>query len=91
MVDQAELSRPVTKDRLQTINPANGEPGASYEMHTIEDAQAAAAAAHKAFQQWRRTSFSERATMLRNAAEILRERQDEFARLMTDEMGKTFE
>jgi succinate-semialdehyde dehydrogenase / glutarate-semialdehyde dehydrogenase len=91
MVDQAELSRPVTKGRLQTINPANGESGASYEMHTIEDAQAAAAAAHKAFQQWRRTRFSERAGMLRNAAEILRERQDEFARLMTDEMGKTFE
>jgi succinate-semialdehyde dehydrogenase / glutarate-semialdehyde dehydrogenase len=91
MVDQAELSRPVTKDRLQTINPANGESGASYEMHTIEDAQAAAAAAHKAFQQWRRTRFSERAGMLRNAVEILRERQNEFARLMTDEMGKTFE
>ena len=35
--------------------------------------------------------FAERAGVIRKAAEILRQRKDEFARLMTDEMGKTLE
>jgi succinate-semialdehyde dehydrogenase/glutarate-semialdehyde dehydrogenase len=77
--------------RLQTVNPATGEPGPSYGQHSLEDALAAAAAAHQAFLGWRRTSFTDRATVVRNAAEILRERMDEYARLMTEEMGKTLD
>ncbi|MEA3058388.1 MAG: succinate-semialdehyde dehydrogenase / glutarate-semialdehyde dehydrogenase [Sphingomonadales bacterium] len=91
MTDQAELTRPQSGDRLQTVNPANGEPGRSYDPHGIDDARAAAATAHEAFQQWRRTSFAERSAVVRRAADILRRRQDELARLMTEEMGKTLD
>ena len=91
MTDQAELTRPQSSDKLQTVNPANGEPGRSYDPHTIDQARAAAAAAHAAFQEWRRTSFAERSATVRRAAEILRQRQDELARLMTEEMGKTLD
>jgi len=91
MTDQAELTRPATREQLQTVNPATGEPGRSYEHHTIEDGHAAASAAHTAFREWRRTSFSERAGVISKAAEILRQRKDEFAGLMTNEMGKTLE
>jgi succinate-semialdehyde dehydrogenase/glutarate-semialdehyde dehydrogenase len=91
MTDQAELTRPATREQLQTVNPATGEPGRSYEHHTLEDGHAAASAAHTAFREWRRTSFSERAGVISKAAEILRQRKDEFARLMTVEMGKTLE
>jgi len=90
MAEQAELTRPqATADKLQTINPATGEPGKAYDPHSIDDAKAAAQAAQAAFLDWRRTSFDERSAVLHKAAEILRQRKDEFARLMTEEMGKT--
>ena len=88
MSEQAELDRPSTREKLQTVNPATGEPGRSYDQHTLEEAQAAAAAGHKAFLEWRRTSFADRAAIVRKAGELLRARKDEHARLMTEEMGK---
>ena len=88
MSEQAELDRPSAREKLQTVNPATGEPGRSYDQHTLEDAQAAAAAAHKAFLEWRRTSFADRTAIVRKAGELLRARKDEHARLMTEEMGK---
>ncbi len=91
MTDQAELTRPQARGKLQTVNPATGEVGASYQPHTIGDARAAAAAAHQAFKAWRRASFTERSAVIRKAGEILRSRADEFARLMTEEMGKTLD
>src|SRR3954454_17425179 len=91
MTEQAELARPKSSRKLQTVNPATGRPGRSYDEHTIDDARAAAAAAHKAFKQWRRTSFAERSAAIRRVAAGLRARHDEFARLMTEEMGKTLD
>ncbi len=91
MTDQAELSRPQSLDKIQTVNPATEEPGRSYEQNTINDARTAAEAAHRAFREWRRTSLDDRAAIIRKAAEVLRARKDEFAALMTDEMGKTFD
>ena len=89
MAEQAELTRAETRRSIQTINPATGEPGRSYDETSVDEALAAAAAARLAFLDWRRTSFGERAAVIRRAAEILRARKDEFARLMTEEMGKT--
>ncbi|MFL6829426.1 MAG: NAD-dependent succinate-semialdehyde dehydrogenase [Sphingomicrobium sp.] len=89
MTEQVELDRPATHEKLQTVNPATGEPGRSYDQHRLDDAQAAAAAARKAFLEWRRTSFAERAAIVRRAGDLLRARKDEYARLMTEEMGKT--
>ena len=83
MAEQAELTRTGHQNRLQTINPATAEPGRSYEAHNLDDAHRAAAAARKAFLDWRRTSFGERAAIVRKAAGILRNRQEDFARLMT--------
>lgn len=89
MSEQAELTREQTRDKFQTVNPATGEAGRSYDQHTPEEAHAAAAAAHKAFLERRRTSFAERSAIVRRAGELLRLRADEYARLMTEEMGKT--
>ncbi|HEY6049076.1 MAG TPA: NAD-dependent succinate-semialdehyde dehydrogenase [Sphingomicrobium sp.] len=91
MAEQAELTRPKARKTIQTINPATGEPGRSYHEHSIDDARAAAAAAHAAFFDWRRISFAERSRVIRKGAEVLRARKDEFARLMTEEMGKTID
>jgi succinate-semialdehyde dehydrogenase/glutarate-semialdehyde dehydrogenase len=91
MTEQAELSRTQMRGKIRTVNPATGEPGKSYEEASLDDALAAAKAAHAAFLKWRRTSFAERSALIHKAAEILRARKDELARLMTEEMGKTLD
>ena len=89
MAEQAELTRAESRHRIQTVNPATGEAGKSYDETSLSEALAAAKAARAAFLEWRRTSFAERSGIIHKAADILRARKDEFARLMTDEMGKT--
>ena len=90
MTDQAELTREQSPEAtIQTVNPATGELGKSYRPHRVEDGLVAASAARAAFLDWRRTSFDQRSAIIRKAAAILRERKEEFARLMTEEMGKT--
>ena len=54
-----------------------------------EDGQRALAAAAEAQQEWRATEPRKRGEVLRSAFELLTERADDFARLMTLEMGKT--
>jgi succinate-semialdehyde dehydrogenase/glutarate-semialdehyde dehydrogenase len=89
VAEQAELTRRKTRDPIQTVNPATGRPARSYEETSIEEAHQAAAAADEAYRKWRRTGFGERSAIIHEAAAVLRARKDEFARLMTEEMGKT--
>jgi succinate-semialdehyde dehydrogenase/glutarate-semialdehyde dehydrogenase len=91
MSEQAELTRPETGGQIQTTNPATGEPGRSYPETSLDAALGTAKAAHTAFLAWRRTSFENRSRIIHKAAEVLRARKDEFACLMTAEMGKTFD
>ncbi len=72
---------------IESVNPATGEPSSSTRNDAAAEA-AAVAKAHDAWKAWRKTTFAERATPMKKAAEILRERKDEFARLMALEMGK---
>lgn len=74
--------------RFDVTNPATGETVKSYDGHSDAEAAAFVTAAAEAQRSWRRTAFSERATVLNNAAEILRERADAYAELMAVEMGK---
>src|SRR5262245_32119251 len=53
-----------------------------------EDVEAAVKAAGRAFHSWRLVPAPRRAEIIFRAAEILRERKEELARLMTREMGK---
>jgi succinate-semialdehyde dehydrogenase/glutarate-semialdehyde dehydrogenase len=92
VAEQAELTRPKSgSNKLQTVNPATGEPGKSYDPDTIDNARAAAKAARAAYLDWRRTGFADRSAVIHRAAEILRARKDELARIMTEEMGKTLD
>lgn len=72
-----------------TINPATGENGRVYQGHTIDQAILIAADVHQAQSDWRRTPFSVRADLMKNAAQAIRKNRERYARLMTDEMGKT--
>jgi succinate-semialdehyde dehydrogenase / glutarate-semialdehyde dehydrogenase len=73
---------------IESVNPATGKTIRAYHEMTPEEASAAVAEAHEAWKSWRYTPFRERAPRMKRTAAILRERSDEFARLMADEMGK---
>ncbi|THD74464.1 MAG: NAD-dependent succinate-semialdehyde dehydrogenase [Phenylobacterium sp.] len=74
---------------LTTTDPATGQAGRSYQGHGREEALEIARRAQAAWGPWRRTAFDERARLMRAAGAVLRRRKDEFAALMTAEMGKT--
>jgi len=71
-----------------SINPANGKLIHSFPEHTDREVEAALSRAHEAFQSWRFESFPARATVVRKAAELMRQRVEELSRMMTLEMGK---
>ncbi len=73
---------------IESLNPATGEPLETYSEHREDEVDLAIEEAHARFLDWRRTSFAERAGHMRAAARVLRDRQDELARLMALEMGK---
>ncbi|HEV2532474.1 NAD-dependent succinate-semialdehyde dehydrogenase [Phenylobacterium sp.] len=74
---------------LATHDPATGQAGRTYRGHTEAEARDFAQAARAAWEGWRRTEVDVRAGKMRAAAAVLRRRADEFAELMTAEMGKT--
>lgn len=73
-----------------TTNPYTGEVLKTFANATDADAERAIARAHEAFLAWRRTSFTERAAIMHAAATILRRDTDEYAKLLTLEMGKLY-
>jgi succinate-semialdehyde dehydrogenase / glutarate-semialdehyde dehydrogenase len=73
---------------MDAINPATGRLIRRYLEHGAADVDRLVERAANAFQTWHRTAFAERAALLRRAADVLRAGKPEFARLMTEEMGK---
>jgi succinate-semialdehyde dehydrogenase/glutarate-semialdehyde dehydrogenase len=69
-------------------DPATGETIAEVADATVEDAKAALGAAHEAFQTFRDHPPRERGDILRRAYDLITERTDDLAVLMTMEMGK---
>jgi len=70
------------------IDPADGSVVASVAKATREDARAAMESAARAQPAWEAVGAAARAKVLRGAADRLRERSEELARLVTREMGK---
>lgn len=70
------------------INPYNDEIIAEIAEGTPDDMKMAIASAHQAFQQTKRMSALERAEILFKAAQLLDERKEEFAKIITAEAGK---
>ena len=72
------------------INPASGKVLASLPHASTADLDAALDAAAKAFQVWKATSAYDRAKIMRKAADLVRERHDHIAKVMTQEQGKVY-
>lgn len=73
---------------LAVEDPSTGETLTEIADATVDDAKAALAAAHDSFAEWRNHPPRERGDILRRAYEVINERVDDLALLMTLEMGK---
>ncbi|MCE0763528.1 aldehyde dehydrogenase family protein [Pseudonocardia kujensis] len=76
-----------SSETLPVENPTTTEVLARVARGTKEDADAAVAAAAEAFEGWSTTPMAERVAVLRRAAELLKERADDLARTITEEVG----
>ena len=77
---------------LENRNPANARDLVGlFPDSTTTDAEAAVAAARRAFESWRLVPAPQRAEILFRAAQLIGARKDEFARDMTREMGKVLD
>ena len=72
----------------QTTNPHTGETLKTFPDATDAQVAQALERGHTAFQQWRLQPVRERVTFLQKAADLLRARHTEYAKLLTTEMGK---
>ena len=72
----------------QSVNPYDGKTLKTFKELTDKEFEAKIAAAQACFETWRHKPYAERAAIVAKAAAILHERADEFARIMTLEMGK---
>ena len=73
---------------IESVNPTTGEVIKRYDEMTQETVAVTIDEVDLAFASWRAKSFAKRANRMEAAGEILRRREDEYARLMADEMGK---
>ncbi|GAB3849313.1 NAD-dependent succinate-semialdehyde dehydrogenase [Nesterenkonia populi] len=70
------------------INPNTGKTEETFDSVSAEQIPSIIDEADRAFQAWRSTPVSERASVLRSAAEIIENRVDELASVIGREMGK---
>ena len=73
---------------LPVANPATGEVNGTVAHASRGDLDRALEAADKGFRVWRKVSAYDRAKLMRKAADLLRDRAERIARLMTLEQGK---
>lgn len=72
----------------KTVNPYTGETIKSFDEITKEALHEKIQKAAACFEAWRKTSFEERKKIIQKVADLMRERSDELAALITLEMGK---
>ncbi|MDX6487324.1 MAG: malonate-semialdehyde dehydrogenase (acetylating) / methylmalonate-semialdehyde dehydrogenase, partial [Gaiellaceae bacterium] len=70
------------------FNPATGQQTGDLDLATVEEVGQAVQAAKEAFAAWRKVSLAKRAELFFNIRELLHERREEVAKLLTQEHGK---
>ncbi|MBN2431999.1 MAG: NAD-dependent succinate-semialdehyde dehydrogenase [Acidobacteria bacterium] len=74
--------------QYQTVNPATEEVIREYSTMDGQQVGRILGCTRQAWEHWRRTSVEERAAHVRRLGEVLRRNRDDYAPLMTQEMGK---
>jgi malonate-semialdehyde dehydrogenase (acetylating)/methylmalonate-semialdehyde dehydrogenase len=69
-------------------NPATGRQTGAVDFATVEEVDAAVQSAKQAFESWRRVSLAKRAELFFNIRELVHERREEVAKILTNEHGK---
>lgn len=73
---------------LTVIDPSRGKPLHEFPEDDAATVERRLKTAAKTFKSWRETTFAERAAVLKNVAQYMRDNTDVLALLMTEEMGK---
>ncbi|MGY2084564.1 NAD-dependent succinate-semialdehyde dehydrogenase [Blastococcus sp. SYSU DS0539] len=74
--------------RYATVNPFTGETEKQFDFTPTEAIDGIVERAHAAYLEWAQRPVEERAAVVGRAAELMDERRDELAALITTEMGK---
>ncbi len=73
---------------IKSINPATGKEIKSYKEMSLEEIESIISKTESSFKGWSNTDFSTRKSCIKNASQVLKEKKDKYATLMTEEMGK---
>ncbi|CAM2947344.1 NAD-dependent succinate-semialdehyde dehydrogenase [Flavobacterium frigoris] len=73
---------------IQTTNPTTNKVVKSFDEMTDEQVEAAIRKSNDFFQEWKKTSYEDRAKVLHKAADLMRKGKSDLANLITLEMGK---
>jgi len=73
---------------ITTVDPATGQPLATYDSFGEAEVDAALEEAHAAYLDWSSRPLGERTDLLRSVGKLLAERREDYAALITAEMGK---
>ncbi|WP_409331789.1 NAD-dependent succinate-semialdehyde dehydrogenase [Trujillonella humicola] len=74
--------------RYATVNPFTGETEREFDFTPTGEIDGIVGRAHAAYQEWQRRPVAERAAVVGRAAELMDERREDLAKLITTEMGK---
>ena len=73
---------------IKSINPSNFTLLQSYETMQLAEVNKIINLTNTVFEDWKKSSFSQRSKLMTNAAGVLRKKSEEYSKLMTLEMGK---
>ncbi|OAX83729.1 hypothetical protein ACJ72_01909 [Emergomyces africanus] len=85
-----KVQQSTSRKHFQSIDPSNASVLADIEVSTNRDVDAAIDSARRAFPAWSQTPPAVRTRVLQRAAQLLRARNDEIAKIETQDTGKPF-
>ena len=74
---------------IQSQNPTSGTVFKSYSAYNNEKIESILAAANREFHEWKQSSLNARTVLVRRLADTLEKTAEIYAKIMTNEMGKT--
>lgn len=74
--------------KIKSINPYSGETLQEFNLLTASELEVKLVSSSDAFSSWKDTEMEHRAQLMKNAANQLRANKDEYARIISLEMGK---